>query len=292
MRQERASLSALQPAFALSLPDTLRTPLVFASPHSGDVYPESFLSQSVCDLADLRRNEDRGIDRLYADVTRLGAPLLSARFPRCFVDANRASDELPQGWAGSAAPQTTRAKAGYGVIPLVISEHKPIYSEPLPESVAKGRIEQLYTPYHTALRARIDAACAAFGRALVVDCHSMPGFAPMGARRADVVLGDRFGQSCAPEVMRVFEAAFKARGLSVTRNYPYAGGYVTSHYGTPPTGVEAIQIELNRDLYMNEAVMAIKPKPFAALRATLTDIMAEVITALDAHHTPRKQAAE
>lgn len=268
------------PAFDVARAAVLKTPLIFASPHSGNIYPQSFTDQSALPLVTLRRNEDAFIDTLFTPVIEAGAAMLSARFPRCFVDANRAPDELPYGWAGASERPTARTKAGYGVIPLIIAENTPIYKKPLPEIIAKGRMEALYHPYHTALRMLINEAKDNFGRALVIDCHSMPGFAPMGARRSDIVLGDRYGMSCAPKTIDVIEKAFKACGYSVTRNYPYAGGYVTEYYGQPATGVETVQIEINRDLYLNPVTLAAKPKPYQALAHDLRVITAEIINIL------------
>jgi len=225
-------------------------------------------------------------------VSSLGSPLLSAQFPRCFVDVNRAEDELTPDWPGAAEIATDRAKAGFGVIPLILGEDKPIYKDPLPAKVAKARLETLYHPYHQALSALIDRAHAKFGQALVVDCHSMPGFAPLGARRADIVLGDRFGQSCQPEVMDIFERVFTSRQYSVTRNYPYAGGYVTTHYGQPSRGVEAIQIEINRDLYLNPVTLKPKRKGYSQLSADLKEITAELIELFTSQASPQTLAAE
>lgn len=278
--EERDSLAAMSPAFTCAQPKSLTSPLIFASPHSGACYPPSFLSRSECSLTDLRQNEDAYIDALLACVTDFGAPLLSANFPRCYVDANRAPDELPKDWDGSAKKLTARAKAGFGVIPLIIAQNKPIYKTPLPKSIAALRMKALYYPYHDALKSLIAQAQNHFGQALIIDCHSMPGFAPMGARRADIVLGDRYGLSCQPHVMDAIEHAFTSRGYSVTRNYPYAGGYVTQHYGVPSTGVEAVQIEINRDLYQNAVTLKAKPKPYQKLAADLADITEELIERL------------
>ena len=274
---EKEALKAFAPAYVLKEPKTLKTPLIFASPHSGAKYPKPFLSMSGRTISELRKNEDAFIGQLFEDVAKLGAPFLAAQFPRCFVDVNRAADELPSDWPGAAENPTNRAKAGFGVIPQILSEDKPIYKEPLPASVTQGRLEALYHPYHSALKSLIDRALNEFGRALIVDCHSMPGFAPLGARRADIVLGDRYAQSCRPEIMQIFETRFTSQGYSVTRNYPYAGGYVTSHYGQPHTGVEAIQIEINRDLYLNPISMKPKRKGFSVLSRDIKTITSELI---------------
>lgn len=258
IEDEAKCLRAFMPPLQIARPKMLTSCIVFASPHSGDIYPANFTRQSALAKIQLRRNEDAFIDQLFAPCPHFGAPLLSARFPRCFVDVNRAADELPPGWAETDGPDTARTEAGYGVIPLAIAENTPIYKTPPTPDIAKARLETLYHPYHNALKALTKDAKSKFGRAVLVDCHSMPGFAPMGARRADIVLGDRYGKSCHPRTIAQIERAFQGQGFSVTRNYPYAGGFVTEHYGRPDDDIEAIQIEINRDLYLNPVTL--KPK--------------------------------
>jgi len=260
----------------LYMPDRLQTGTVFASAHSGAIYPASFVKRSALSLADLRRNEDTFVDALFRPVQALGAPLLAARFPRCFVDVNRAHDEVPDEWLPDFGPSTPRANLGLGVVPTIISEKREIYSRPLRPSVVEARLKALYRPYHTALKSLLSEAQDMFGSALLIDCHSMPGYSASGKRRSDIILGDRFGTSCHPDTLEQVKTAFKRQGYAVTLNHPYAGGYVTSHYGRPEQGIEAIQVEINRDLYLNP-VNQTKNRDYDKLAADLTLITKEII---------------
>ncbi len=280
-QQERDSLRAMAPAFDIARPNIWRAPLIFASPHSGSIYPDSFLRRSTYSLNQLRANEDAFIERLFAPAAKIGAPLLAARFPRCFVDVNRAPHELPPSWGDDDKDVTPQAAAGYGVIPTQITPDIEIYKDPLTKVVARARLDALYYPYHRALADLISECCANFGGAIVIDCHSMPGFNEMGARRADIVLGDRYGQSCSPAVIDGVERTFTKRGYSVIRNHPYAGGFVTRHYGrsahNPSSPVQTLQIEINRDLYLNPVTLRPKPKGYAKLSRDIHEIISTLI---------------
>jgi len=285
-----------------------RAPVVFASPHSGSVYPDGFRRASDLPHHVLRRNADARVDDLFGCAPDLGAPLLSARFPRCFVDANRAGDDVPPEWAkGNFAesewtddvwpaakhvarrvPDSAyRAELGLGVVPLLISEHQAIHRYPPSRAEARARIAALHTPYHAALSGLLAESRARFGRAVLIDCHSMPGFAAVKRgkrsiqpiRRADVVLGDGHGQTAQRDTVTALEAAFVRRGYSVVRNRPYAGGFSTLAYGRPDAGVEAVQIELNRDLYFNPATGRVK-RGYGKLCVDLRGVCAEVMEAL------------
>ena len=273
---EAAVLDALTPGHAIARPASWRAGVVFASPHSGHVYPQAFRDSSVLSTAQLRRNEDMFVDRLVAGCVSAGAPLLSARFPRCFVDVNRAPTELPRDWAVGGSKETPRAAAGLGVVPTHIGEHTPIYRRPPTRAAAHERLRRLYDPYHAALAGLIREAQGRFGQCLLVDCHSMPGFAPMGSRRPDIILGDRFGRACSAETLAFVRQLFQTEGLSVAVNYPYAGGFITEHYGRPSLGVEALQIEINRDLYLNPVTLAPK-RGYDRLADTLSRITARII---------------
>jgi len=257
-------------------PDIWRSGVIFASPHAGHIYPKGFISRSKLDETSLRRNEDAFISDLFAPVTAAGAPLLKANFPRCFVDVNRAPDELPFEWASEVKASSPRAQAGLGVIPTMLSETMAIYKKPLSLRAARTRLNRLYHPYHDALQELITQASLSFGSALLIDCHSMPGFAPMGSRRPDIILGDRFGVSCYPDTIARVDAAFQRRGYKVSRNYPYAGGYVTQHYGKPHAGIEVLQIEINRDLYLNPVTMK-KKRGYDRLAENLKSIISDII---------------
>ena len=280
---ERHSVQAIGAPYDLISPALWRAPVIFASPHSGRIYPESFLKRAACDLKTLRLNEDAHLDSLFEAVIHHGAPLLSARFPRCFVDVNRAPDELPPSWRDDgAASLTARAEAGFGVIPLMIAKEKPIYLSHPPREIALERLKYLYDPYHKALTSLIERSIARFGRAIIIDCHSMPGFAAMGARRADIVLGDRYGLSCSAATISAVERAFVQAGYQVKRNSPYAGGYVTTHYGRsaqdPQRASETVQIEINRDLYLNPVTLELKPHHYQTLLRNLDRIILQIMT--------------
>ena len=273
---EAECLRAFAPAIRVKMPKIWRSGVIFASPHSGSLYPKAFVNRSTLSELALRRNEDAFIAELFAPASELGAPLLSVQFPRCFVDVNRAPDELPYAWNPDAKTISPRAEAGLGVIPTMLSETTEIYKKPLSIRAVKTRLNGLYHPYHDALQELITEASLNFGEVLLIDCHSMPGFAPMGSRRPDIILGDRFGVSCYPETIARAEAAFREQGYNVTRNYPYAGGYVTQHYGKPQAGIEALQIEINRDMYLNPVTMK-KKRGYDALAQNLKSIIAELI---------------
>ena len=230
----------------------------------------------------LRRNEDIFIDHLFHSAIDAGAPFIRALFPRVFVDVNRAASELPPHWVSlidesNAQNSTPRAAAGLGVVPTYLSENLAIYNRlPSPADV-KQRLTKLYYPYHAALNDLLNMSMKRFGRALLVDCHSMPGFAPMGSRRPDIILGDRFGTSCHPDTLALFQRLFTQTGYSVGINYPYAGGYTTSHYGKPENGIETIQVEVNRDLYVNPVTLSPK-SGYVKLTEDLRNITQDIVT--------------
>ncbi len=277
-RLDAEALAALSPGYDIFRPKHWQAGIVFASPHSGRHYPQSFQNQSPLSIAQLRRNEDIFVDQLVAGCVPSGAPLLSARFPRCYVDVNRAPTELPLDWAISTHAETPRAAAGLGVVPTHMSERTPIYRTPPTRAEAHARLRALYDPYHAALAGLIQDAQTRFGQCLLVDCHSMPGFAPMGSRRPDIILGDRFGRSCTGETLAMVRTLFQQEGYSIAVNYPYAGGFITEHYGQPALGVEVIQIEINRDLYLNPVTLAPK-RGYDRLSQALDRIMASLIEA-------------
>jgi N-formylglutamate amidohydrolase len=246
-------------AFEVLEPAELRAPLVFNSPHSGSVYPEDFLSASRIDLATLRRSEDSFMDELIGDLCGSGFAVVRVNFPRSYVDVNREPYELdPRMFVGRlpsfANTRSMRVAGGLGTIPRVVGDGQEIYRERLSVEDALGRIEALYKPYHRALRRLINRVHQTFGTSVVVDCHSMPsiGVSRDEPRRPDMVIGDRYGTSCAALLADIVEDTMTSLGYSVGRNKPYAGGFITEHYGNPASGLHAIQIELNRAIYMDE----------------------------------------
>jgi len=253
-------IEAIDPPFIVLEPQGRRVPFVFNVPHSGDVYPESFISGSRLDELTLRRSEDAFVDKLFQGMANLGASVLSARFPRAYLDVNREPYELePRLLEGKlpayANTRSPRVAGGLGTIPRVVAEGYEIYPGKIPVEEALARIEMLYRPYHAALRSLLDRTVAAFGYAILIDCHSMPSvglsMSETGSR-PDVVFGDRFGTSCALPLVDMIDFFFGNKGYSTERNKPYAGGFITEYYGDPATGRHALQIELNRALYMDE----------------------------------------
>jgi N-formylglutamate amidohydrolase len=249
----------LDPAFEILEPDNCCSPVVFNSPHSGRVYPSEFLVASRLDLAMLRRSEDSFVDELFLGVVRRGHPLMRAHFPRCYVDVNREPYELdPRMFDGRlpsfANTRSMRVAGGLGTVARVVGDAQEIYRKRLSVDDALRRIEALYKPYHRVLRRLFSRVHRDLGAAVLIDCHSMP--STTGAKeerpRADVVLGDRYGTSCTPIVTETIDATLRALGYSVSRNKPYAGGFITEHYGNPVAGLHAIQLEINRALYMDE----------------------------------------
>jgi N-formylglutamate amidohydrolase len=249
----------LTPPFEIVEPDVWRAPIIFNSPHSGSVYPDEFLKASRIDLPALRRSEDSFMDELISGVSSCGFPTVKVNFPRSYVDVNREPYELdPRMFAGRlpsfANTRSMRVAGGLGTIPRVVGDGHEIYRERIAVDEALERIEQLYKPYHRALRRLINKAHRSFGAAIVVDCHSMPsvGVAREEPRRPDMVIGDRYGTSCAPQLADLVEKTMRRLGYSVGRNKPYAGGFITEHYGNPASGLHTIQLELNRAVYMDE----------------------------------------
>ena len=277
----------LDPPFDVVEPMTLACPLVFSSPHSGSVYPRRFLDSARLDATALRRSEDAFVDELFAGVAALGAPLIRARFPRAYLDLNREAYELdPRMFDGRlpafANTRSVRVAGGLGTIARVVGESQEIYAGRLSVTDALARIERLYKPYHACLRELLERAHRRFGIAILVDCHSMPSMpsAALGADKrvvTDFVVGDRYGTSSAVAFIEVLERAMRSRSFIVQRNKPYAGGYITEHYGAPQAGIHAIQIEINRAVYMDEGRLE-KTARFPEVATALTAIVGELAT--------------
>lgn len=278
-----------QPLLLLQ-PEQQTSPLIFASPHSGRLYPAGFVRQTRLDSLTLRKSEDAFVDELFDCVAALGAPLLAARFPRAYIDSNRAPGEIDASmfdgpiacWVG---PRTPRVAAGLGVIPRIVRDGVDIYDGRLHGREVLFRFEHFYRPYHATLSRLIAETRELFGLAIVVDCHSMP----PPAKGTEIVIGDCYGESAAPAVIAQAHAALTTLGFSVTRNAPYAGGYTTKLYGKPEAGVHALQIEVNRALYLDENSME-KGPDFAHAKDRLRRF-ARVLTAKSWTDLARRQAA-
>ena len=269
-------------AFHLTRPERCTTSVVFASPHSGSDYSKAFLRRTALDAQSVRSSEDAFVDQLFDSAPQAGAPFIKAAMPRAYVDLNRGADELDPALIEGAPRQghNPRIASGLGVIPRVVANGQAIYSGKLSLIEARNRIETCWRPYHAALRAALDEAHMVFGEAILIDCHSMPHeamdqVARHGIRRPEIVLGDRFGASAGGAVVDRIEAAFTRAGLVVTRNTPFAGAYITQAYGRPGRDRHAVQVEIDRALYMDERF--IRPnRNFDAFR----DLMRGVVCAI------------
>lgn len=271
-----------QSAFQLSLPNKRLSSVVFASPHSCATYPSTFVQQSVLDEHTIRSSEDAFVDKLFASAPEFGAPLLMAGAPRAYVDMNRSQDELDPSLIEGAKRQAhnPRVASGLGVIPRVVANGREIYRGKLPMAEAQHRIETYWRPYHSVLQGLLDEAKAEFGHAILIDCHSMPneamdGIARVSKHRPEIVLGDRFGAAASSEIVDRIESAFTSAGLKVVRNAPFAGAYVTQAYGRPSRRQHAVQVEIDRAIYMDER--RIEPnKNYTNFQAILRQVISEI----------------
>lgn len=278
-------------AFEVTAADPPPTPLVFASPHSGRLYPPEMLAAAAVGPDALRRSEDALVDQLIAPGARAGAALIAARFGRAWIDLNREpweldpamfSDDLP----AFAQGRTARVAAGLGAIARLAAEGREIYARKLTFAEARTRVEGAHRPYHDALERLLGRARAAHGVAILIDWHSMPAAAaktavtPRHGKGCDMVLGDRFGAACSARLTACVEYELEKLGYRVARNAPYAGGYTTEHYGRPDRGTHALQIEINRALYLDEKTL----EPTEGLQRLTADIGA--LTAVLAERWP------
>ncbi len=290
-----------KPAFETVRPRRLTAPLVFNSAHSGRHYPERFLGMTRLDHLSIRQSEDAYVDELFGRAPHLGTPLLRAHFPRAYLDVNREPWELDPAMfceplferCNTTSP---RVAAGLGTLARVVAENKPIYPERLTLADARMRIEGIYQPYHQTLQKLLSEAVTRFGVAVLIDCHSMPRLARSGERPSpDIVLGDRYGTTCATALVDLAETVFAGAGLRVARNRPYAGGFATRTYGRPPHGVHALQVEISRHLYMDEQTLE-KPEGFEAMRQLIERLVVALIgldlTLLSLQAAPARAAAE
>ncbi|UWQ62784.1 N-formylglutamate amidohydrolase [Leisingera caerulea] len=269
-------------AFSVNSPQKLASAVVFASPHSGTDYSDSFLAQSILGRKTIRSSEDAFVDQLFQAAPEFGAPLLTAVKPRAYLDLNRSPDELDPAVIDGVQRrgQNPRVASGLGVIPRVVANGRAIYRGKLTLAEAEERISCYWHPYHQALKGLLEQAHRRFGQAILVDCHSMPHeaidtMAPISSGKPEVVLGDRFGAAADSSVVDRIEAAFAAAGLKVARNTPFAGAYIAQTYGRPSRRQHAVQIEIDRALYMDE--VNIRPNGnFEPLQKLLRQVTAEI----------------
>lgn len=275
---------ATMPAFMVRSPAQQRVPYVFNSPHSGRYYPPRFLAMSKLDAVAIRRSEDCYVDELFAGVVKLGAPFLTANFPRAYLDVNREPWELDPRMFTNPLPSYANARSarvvgGLGTVPRLVGEGQEIYAGKLPLSEAVDRIENIYKPYHSQLQRLISQTHAKFGFSVLIDCHSMPTTVRPGdgTTRPDFIIGDRFGVACAPALAAAAATSLSRLGYNVVLNRPYAGGFITEHYGRPAHGLHALQIEINRGLYMNERTYE-RAAGFDAIAKDLTRFSTDIMS--------------
>lgn len=268
--------------FEVREPETQSIPFVYNSPHSGRRYPVDFLDQSQLDSLAIRRSEDHFVDELFGAAPDFGAPLLLAHFPRAYVDVNREPYELdPRMFSDPLPPfansNSVRVAGGLGTIPRIVAENMEIYGRRMPVSVALERIENVYKPYHACLRRLIARTHTRFGFGVLIDCHSMPGNIRVGGNgiRPDFIIGDRYGTSASVELSHAALQMLEDLGFNAVRNKPYAGGFITEHYGRPVRGLHALQIEVNRALYIDEATLQ-KRADFHALAGSIAVFMGQM----------------
>ena len=266
-------------AYKIYRPKVVSSGAVFSSPHSGSEYPNDLLGRTHLSLNALRSSEDAFVDELFASAPMAGATLMAARLPRAYVDLNRSADDLDPSLISGVpkGPRSPRISAGLGVIPRVVADSRAIFHGKLTLDDAQERIERIHRPYHATVEQLMRQAREAFGFAVLFDCHSMPHEALVGSPlvngvRPEIVLGDRFGASCDRWIMDAAMDVFTSAGFRVARNAPFAGGYITQAYGRPSRNMHALQIEIDRALYMDEAKIAKKPR-FAAFQRQMADLI-------------------
>ena len=294
------------PPFDVLEPASLTSAVVLSSPHSGRIYPPRFLRSARLDAASLRRSEDAFVDDLFEPAVAIGAPLLRAHFPRAFLDLNREPYELDPRMFDGRLPayvntRSVRVAGGLGTIARVVGDSQEIYAKRMSVEEGLRRIDELHKPYHATLQQLLHRALRGFGIAVLVDCHSMPSSSVTGTSdpttwrdektKADFVLGDRYGTSCGRRFVDVAEGALRRFGYAVERNKPYAGGFITEHYGRPAAGCHALQIEINRGLYMDERAMLRGPG-FEALSRHLFAVVAAISEVATVGDGSERMAAE
>jgi N-formylglutamate deformylase len=272
-------------AFDLHMPSppTTSGKLLVEVPHAGLAVPDELRAGLLAPEDALKRDADIYVDRLYARAPQHGATLLVSHLSRYVVDLNRAADDVDL--ATVSDHPTARGTQPRGVVWRATTDGRPVLPRPLTYAQLRARLDSYYAPYHRTLGEQLSALRARHGHAIVLAGHSMPSLGrslhtDAGARRADVVPGSAGRTSADPRVIDLVDAHFRQAGLSVRHDDPYKGGFTTLHYGRPRERVHAIQIELNRALYVDEQTFVIKQPAFDEL-ATLLDALLIKLGALD-----------
>jgi N-formylglutamate amidohydrolase len=285
MTETEPSSRLYQTPYTIVQPTAERAaPVVVTSPHSGCDYPEAFLAASRLSAHDLRQSEDMYVDALFAEAANFGATLITARYPRSFVDLNRGANEIDPDLVEDDLPvhreqSLPRVQAGLGTIPRIVAEDTPIYEDKLSIDDITARMRDIYHPFHATLQREVDRVRDLHGAALLVDAHSMPSLATRNSAprnrsaQIDIVIGTCHGRSCSDRLTDFVSQYFRRSGYTIALNRPYAGGYITNHFGRPHNASQAIQIEINRALYMNESSYEMTAN-FDSLKADLSGLIA------------------
>ncbi|MBB3312760.1 N-formylglutamate deformylase [Rhizobium sp. BK196] len=284
--------------FEVHEPVSQTIPFVYNSPHSGRIYPPEFIAQSRLEGISIRRSEDHYVDELFGAAVDIGAPLLLANFPRAYLDVNREPYELdPRMFDGLLPPyaniNSLRVAGGLGTIPRIVAENMEIYARRLPVQEGLERVESVYKPYHSTLRRLIARTHVQFGFGVLIDCHSMPGNVRVAGSNArpDFIIGDRYGTSASAELSRTAIGIIEEMGFAAIRNKPYAGGFITEHYGRPSRGLHALQIEVNRSIYVDEITLEKRPD-FGIVATAITSFMRQMADYVDKFFGDQALAAE
>lgn len=270
--------------YILKEPEVQTTSMVFNSPHSGRSYSESFLKNSLLKKPEIRASEDAYVDDLFSSVTEFGAPLLTAVAPRAFVDLNRQADELDSAIIQGVNKNilNSRVLSGLGVIPRIVSKGNNIQSGKMTIEQANLRLDKSYFPYHYKLKKLLDQTKLEFGKVILIDCHSMPMRSTHSLRSSDgkspnIVLGNRFGSSCSSDIMEQIKSSFESAGFRVSQNIPFSGAYILKNYGRPSINQHAIQIEIDRSLYLNEKLVE-KSDKYYDLKYKLKTVIRDIVS--------------
>ena len=257
---------------------------MYSFPHSGTYYFKNFLEQTNLDLANLRRSEDFYVDELFDESNVYGSLSIKANYPRSYLDLNREPYELDQSMFEDTLPKyiNTNSKSvaiGLGTIPKIVSVNTEIYKNKIKWREIQARIEKIYFPYHAALKQLLIKSKYNFGYSLLIDCHSMPSNSEFYNLNQftlpDVILGDVYGKSCDPSITNLIESILSKQGYKVLRNKLYSGGFCTRNYGRPSENMHAIQIEINRSLYIDETNY-IKKNNFKKIKTDMANLVRDL----------------
>lgn len=265
--------------YRVVFPKEIKVPILISCPHSGRHYPPEFIREMALPLNEIRRSEDRLVDRLFADAPEAGAILLTAQFARSWIDLNRDWREVDVAMFDTPPHveklvHSQKVAAGFGLIHKVGGRGNLIYRGALPCSEYEHRLATAWLPYHEAISSILAGLKDRFGYAILIDAHSMP---PLPySKPCYAVVGDRYGKSCSPSLTAHVELQLEKRGFLFRRNTPYAGGYITDHYGDPEGNVHSIQIEICRSRYLNSSTL--EPNNlFEKAKLGMSDMISELI---------------